>query len=146
MVRSQGLFLRYGATALKCAHGPATRNTSWVCYGALPEAALALWRGCFEMRTRPLTTQHKLGMLCCMLRPRHDTHTHTLTKVPKVSDEPIRRRVPASVCLQPVGSHRQRLEAVNKYVQKTLQVPEDEQWAFDEWDDEKLKEIGRAHV
>ena len=30
---------------------------------------------------------------------------------------------------------------VFKYVEKTLKVPEDEQWAFDEWDDERLKEI-----
>ena len=30
---------------------------------------------------------------------------------------------------------------VFKYVEKTLQVPEQEQWAFDEWDGEKLKEM-----
>ena len=90
MVRSQGLFLRYGATALTCAHSAATRNLCWVCYGALPGAALALWRDCFEMRTQPFTTQHVLGMLCCMLKPRH-THTHTFTKVLKVSDDPPRR-------------------------------------------------------
>ena len=32
-------------------------------------------------------------------------------------------------------------KAVFKYVEKTLQVPKEEQWAFDEWDDEKPKEI-----
>ncbi len=83
------VFFAFCATALKRTQSVATCNMCWVCYGTLSGAVLALWRGCFEMRTQPFTTQHVLGMLCCMLKPRHDTHT--FQKVPKVSDTPLRR-------------------------------------------------------
>ena len=76
------VFFAFCATALKRTQSVATCNMCWVCYGTLSGAVLALWRGCFEMRTQPFTTQHVLGMLCCMLKPRHDTHTHS-KKSPK---------------------------------------------------------------